>query len=83
MVRVAGCLQKSTAVMEAMNQLVRLPEIRDTMMQLSKEMMKAGLIEEMVADSFDSVMDDDEELDDQAESEVRRLALARVYFTRF
>jgi charged multivesicular body protein 3 len=53
------------------------------MMQLSKEMMKAGLIEEMVADSFDSVMDDDEELDDQAESEVRRLALARVYFTRF
>ena len=42
MMRVAGCLQKSTVVMQAMSSLVRLPEIQATMAALSKEMMKVG-----------------------------------------
>ena len=40
MLRVTGCLEKSTAVMSAMSALVKLPEIRETMMEMSKEMTK-------------------------------------------
>jgi charged multivesicular body protein 3 len=50
MTRISGCLQKSTAVMAAMNSLVRLPEIQATMMEMSKEMMKvstANLMQEI------------------------------------
>lgn len=39
-VRVAGALQKSTEVMKVMQNLVKIPEIQATMMELSKEMMK-------------------------------------------
>jgi len=44
MVKVAGVMEKSSAVMGAMQDLVRIPEIQATMMQLSKEMMKVGCI---------------------------------------
>lgn len=39
-IRVAGSLQKSTEVMTAMQNLVRLTDVSDTMRELSKEMMK-------------------------------------------
>lgn len=38
--RISGSLQKSTEVMKYMQELVKLPEIRATMQELSKEMMK-------------------------------------------
>lgn len=41
--RMAGSLQKSTDVMKAMQQLIRLPEIRDAMLDLSREMSKVEL----------------------------------------
>ena len=40
MLRMSGAISKSTEVMHAMQQLIRLPEIRDSMMELSKEMSK-------------------------------------------
>jgi charged multivesicular body protein 3 len=40
--KVSGSLAKSTEVMQAMQRLVRLPEIADTMREMSKEMTKAG-----------------------------------------
>ena len=43
MVKVAGSLQQSTEVMKTMQQLVKLPEIQKTMMEMSREMMKAGV----------------------------------------
>ena len=36
----SGSLQKSTEVMKSMNTLMRVPEVRETMMELSKEMTK-------------------------------------------
>lgn len=42
--RVAGSLQKSTEVMQAMQRLIRVPEVAATMRDLSKEMMKVILI---------------------------------------
>uniref|UniRef100_A0A2K5L3R8 Charged multivesicular body protein 3 n=1 Tax=Cercocebus atys TaxID=9531 RepID=A0A2K5L3R8_CERAT len=69
---VAGSLQKSTEVMKAMQRLVKIPEIQATMRQLSKEMMKAGIIEEMLEDTFES-MDDQEEMEEEAEMEIDRI----------
>ena len=40
MLRMSGAISKSTDVMHAMQQLIRLPDIRDSMMELSKEMTK-------------------------------------------
>ncbi|XP_011674708.1 charged multivesicular body protein 3 [Strongylocentrotus purpuratus] len=61
LLRVSGALEKSTVVMKAMQSLVKVPEIQATMMELSKEMMKAGIIEEMMEDTFESLDDVEED----------------------
>ncbi|KAM8736780.1 charged multivesicular body protein 3 [Acanthopagrus schlegelii] len=71
-VRVAGALQKSTEVMKAMQNLVKIPEIQANMRELSREMMKAGIIEEMLEDTFES-MEDGEEMEEAAEEEVDKI----------
>lgn len=70
--RVAGSLQKSTEVMQAMQTLVRLPEVANTMRDMSKEMMKAGIIEEMLDETM-SAVEDEEEMEDEAQSEVDKV----------
>ncbi|KFR04528.1 Charged multivesicular body protein 3, partial [Nipponia nippon] len=70
--RVAGSLQKSTEVMKAMQNLVKIPEIQATMRELSKEMMKAGIIEEMLEDTFES-LEDQEEMEEEAEMEIDKI----------
>nr|XP_045006260.1 charged multivesicular body protein 3-like isoform X1 [Jaculus jaculus] len=70
--RVAGSLQKSTEVMKAMQSLVKIPEIQATMRDLSKEMMKDGIIEEMLEDTFES-MEDQEEMEEAAEMEIDKI----------
>ncbi|KOB70897.1 Charged multivesicular body protein 3, partial [Operophtera brumata] len=42
--------------MQAMQVLVRLPEVAATMQELSKEMMRAGIIEEMLDETMSSVL---------------------------
>jgi len=70
-VRVAGTMQKSTQVMTAMNKLVSVPQLKATAMAMSKEMMKAGIVSDMVDDTFESL--DDEETEEQAEMEVDKV----------
>ncbi|XP_010178300.1 PREDICTED: charged multivesicular body protein 3 [Mesitornis unicolor] len=70
--RVAGSLQKSTEVMKAMQNLVKIPEIQATMRELSKEMMKAGIIEEMLEDTFEG-LEDQEEMEEEAEMEIDKI----------
>ncbi|CAI2331382.1 unnamed protein product [Caenorhabditis sp. 36 PRJEB53466] len=53
--RMAGSLQKSTEVMKSMQQLVKVPEIMKTMREMSSEMMKLGIIEEMIEETLESV----------------------------
>ena len=50
--RIAGCLSKSTDVMKSMQQLVKMPEIQKTMMEMSKEMMKVNIAKEITAVSL-------------------------------
>uniref|UniRef100_A0A2K6SQI6 Charged multivesicular body protein 3 n=1 Tax=Saimiri boliviensis boliviensis TaxID=39432 RepID=A0A2K6SQI6_SAIBB len=51
--RGAGSLQKSAEVTRAVQSLVKVPEIQATMRELSREMMKAGIVEEMLEDTFE------------------------------
>lgn len=69
----AGALAKSTEVMQAMQRLVRIPEVAHTMQEMSKEMMKAGIIEEMLEDSMDVLEDDAQEMEDAAQKEVDKV----------
>ncbi|CAH0395532.1 unnamed protein product [Bemisia tabaci] len=71
--RVAGSLQKSTEVMQAMQRLVRVPEVAATMREMSKEMMKAGIIEEMLDETMDSVVDDPEDMEEEVQGEVDKI----------
>lgn len=72
LVRVAGSLEKSTEVMKAMQNLVKIPEIQASMRELSKEMMKAGIIEEMMEDTFES-MEDEDDMEEAAQEEVDKI----------
>ena len=74
MVKVAGSLQQSTEVMKTMQQLVKLPEIQKTMMEMSREMMKAGIIEEMMEDTLEGLTEG-EEMEEAAQAEVDRIIL--------
>jgi predicted DNA-binding protein len=67
--RMAGSIQRSTEVMKNMQSLVRVPEIAATMRELSKEMMKAGIIDEMIEETLESM--EPEELEEEAQAEVR------------
>lgn len=67
--KTTGALQKSTQVMQAMQSLIKIPEVAATMRELSKEMMKAGIMEEMINDTFES-LEDQEELEEAADEEI-------------
>jgi len=71
MVKVTGSLQKSTEIMKLSNALMKFPQISQTMREMSMEMTKAGIMEEMLEDTFD--VDEDEELDEEADAEVDKV----------
>jgi charged multivesicular body protein 3 len=56
--KLAGVMQKSSVVMAAMNNLVKLPQLNQIMVSMAREMEKAGLIEEIM----DDVLDNDSEV---------------------
>ncbi|KAI9488621.1 hypothetical protein BDB00DRAFT_847158 [Zychaea mexicana] len=70
-IKVAGTLQRSGEVMKLVNQLVRLPELSQTMQHMSMEMTKAGLMDEMIEDTME--MMDDEDLEEAADEEVNNV----------
>jgi len=70
--KVSGSLQKSTEVMAAMQKLVKLPEIAATMQEMSREMTKAGILEEMIEDTMESLEDTDE-IEEEAQGEVDKV----------
>ncbi|KZT12465.1 vacuolar sorting protein VPS24 [Laetiporus sulphureus 93-53] len=71
MIKVTGSLQKSTEIMKLSNALVRLPQISQAMREMSMEMTKAGIMEEMLDDTLE--MDDEEEIEEEADEEVDKV----------
>jgi len=64
--KIEGSIKASVGIMKDVNTLVNLPELTGTMRELSQELMKAGIIEEMVGDTLDNqdIMEaEDEEVD--------------------
>ncbi|PSC71154.1 vacuolar sorting-associated 24-like protein 1-like [Micractinium conductrix] len=74
MTRVAGALGKSGEVMKLVNNLMRVPALQKTMVEMSREMMKAGIIDEMMTDAMESAFGDDE-LEEETEEEVDKILL--------
>ena len=72
--KVAGTLQTSAEVMKSMSQLVKLPEIQKSMMELSMEMIKAGVIEEMMEDVMEP-LGEEEEMEEAAQAEIDKVIL--------
>ncbi|GAA5861585.1 hypothetical protein JCM3774_002636 [Rhodotorula dairenensis] len=73
MVKVTGTLQASTEIMKASNSLIKLPQLSNTMREMSSEMMKAGIMTEMLDDSMETLDEADEELEDEAQAEVDKV----------
>lgn len=55
-----------------MQSLIRVPEVAATMRDMSREMMKAGIIEEMLEETFEGLEDQDE-LEEEAQEEVDKV----------
>ncbi|KAH7926752.1 hypothetical protein BV22DRAFT_1086226 [Leucogyrophana mollusca] len=71
MMKVTGSLQKSTEIMRMSNALIKLPQISQAMREMSMEMTKAGIMEEMLEDTLN--MEEDEEIEDEADAEVDKV----------
>lgn len=70
--KIEGSIKASVGIMKDVNSLVRLPALHETMQQLSMELMKAGIIEEMV----DDILPEDGDMlmeDEEAEGEVDKV----------
>ena len=59
-------------VMKVVNDLIKVPELNQTMQQMSKEMMKAGLIEETMGEMLDDAFDTDD-IEEDADAEVDKV----------
>ncbi|KAG5951498.1 hypothetical protein E4U53_002980 [Claviceps sorghi] len=80
--KIEGSVRASAGIMKDLNSLIRLPEYAVTMRDLGTELMKAGIIEEMVDEALpedgDMLLEDGE---DEAETEVDRV-LGEILRTR-
>jgi charged multivesicular body protein 3 len=70
--KIEGSIRTSTGIMKDVNSLVRLPQLTGTMRELSQELVKAGIIEEMIGDTLPTGEDELEE-DEEAETEVDKV----------
>lgn len=88
MAKVTGSLQKSTEIMKLSNQLIRLPQISQTMREMSMEMTKVSSYFAVMAltlmilskagileEMLDDTLnvEDDEELEEEADAEVDKV----------
>ncbi|KAL0390564.1 UNVERIFIED_CONTAM: Vacuolar protein sorting-associated protein [Sesamum calycinum] len=73
--RTVGHLSKSAEVMKIVNNLMKAPEVAVTMQEFSKEMTKAGVIEEMMNDAVDNALDS-EDIEEETEEEIDKVLTA-------
>mmetsp|Transcript_29207 Transcript_29207/g.38420 ORF Transcript_29207/g.38420 Transcript_29207/m.38420 type:complete len:228 (+) Transcript_29207:47-730(+) len=80
MMKVAGAIETSADVMHSVNGVLSIPELRANMMDMAREMERAGLIEEILEDTFDIVEGDGlaEEADLEVEKVIAELTEERL-----
>lgn len=69
---ISNQMASSASLMREVNSLVRLPQLQNTMIELEKELMKAGIISEMIDDTMEAV-DNDTEMEDEVNAEVNKI----------
>lgn len=69
--KVAKAMKISTSVMASMNQMINLPRVRALAMNMSREMAKAGMIQEVITDTFEDL--EEEDADEVAQEAVDKL----------
>ncbi|KAL3456129.1 Snf7-domain-containing protein [Aspergillus heterothallicus] len=70
--KIQGSLHKSTGIMKDVNSLIHLPQLSANMQQLATELIRAGIIEEMVDDALpnNELLEDEEA---EADEEVDKI----------
>lgn len=68
--KLTNSLSKSTVVMKDVNALVHLGMVLQTMQELQKELMKAGIIDEMMDDMMEF---EDDELEEESVDEINKI----------
>ena len=72
-------MKSSGELMKLMNSAMKQSVVAKTMMNLSKEMFKAGVMDEMVADAMDSSLEDvEEETEEEVDKVLTELAVESV-----
>mmetsp|Transcript_13485 Transcript_13485/g.16916 ORF Transcript_13485/g.16916 Transcript_13485/m.16916 type:complete len:193 (-) Transcript_13485:436-1014(-) len=71
LVRAAGSMKRSSDVMAAMNKLVNVPQLQKTMIEMQREMQRAGLIDDMVNDAMESL--DGDEIEEESENQINSI----------
>lgn len=77
-IKAANAVAKSAEIMAQMNQLVNLHRLSAAMQAMAREMVKAGVIDEMINDTISST--EPEGVDEAAEEEVNK-ALSEILAT--
>jgi len=76
MLKMSKAVKSSTKVMQSMAKLMNVPEVMETMREMSYEMEKAGFIEEMMADTMDDAMGvDEEDVDEEVDKVIMELTM--------
>ena len=70
-------MKGSADTMKRMNQLMNLPETQKTMMELGREMEKAGFIQEMMDDAFDDQTNEDE-VNEEVDKVIMEVTLGKL-----
>merc|ERR1712156_483843 len=72
--KMAKSMKQSAQISKMMGRLVKLPELQGTMMKMSMEMQKNGLIQEMVDDAIDDAMGlDDDDVDEEVDKVIMEI----------
>ncbi|ONH69960.1 Vacuolar protein-sorting-associated protein 24 [Cyberlindnera fabianii] len=66
-------MKMSTGIMQDVNSLVKLPALTHTMRELEQELMKSGIINDMVGDTIDTMDEMEAEDDEEVEEEVNKI----------
>lgn len=72
MQKLQGSMTSSAQLMKEVNQLVQLPELMGSMQVLSQELVKSGIIDEMVTDTLDNLEENDA-IEEDAEEQVNTI----------
>lgn len=78
--KIEGSMKVSTGIMKEVNSLIKLPELTGTMNELSQELMKAGIIEDMVGDMLENndLLEETEEAEGEVEAILNEVTKGKI-----